>query len=314
MKKTTQLIGILSIIFVGAGSLAKALHWPGAGFALVAGLVMLALFFVPLALINNYKAVKPPTVVFHSVVMLTVLIHFIAVLFKVMGWQGTEILMLIAFPFPFVVLIPTLLWYSKKYKLITLQQTIIVLFFMAYLGISNAFLVIDFSKELIDENISLEKEFQAHKEFIESINQLQNTNVDEKETQRFELAKQSIRQIKSQLLNTDDKRFMSQSAGAGFENLTNKTSFSASYSRLISAEKYVTELKENIMACYLAALPQESQQFLSEGDRSKVSDYVYKMLYLNPKLWTLTNLTFMTSQLELQKYVFLKHRSIKPPE
>lgn len=314
MKKTAQITGILSIILVGAGSLAKALHWPGAGVALVAGLVLLALVFVPLALINNYKAVKPPTVIFHSIVLLTVLIHFIAVLFKVMGWQGTEILMLIAFPFPFVVFIPTLLWYTRKYKLITLQQTIIILFFMAYLGISNAFLVIDFPKDLIQENIALEKEFQAHQEFIKSINQLQYANVDEKETQRFGLAKESIRQVKSQLLNADDKHFMSQRAGDGFENLTNKTSFSASYSRLMAAEKYVTELKENIMACYLATLPHENQQVLSEGDRIMRSDYINKMLFPNPKLWTLTNLTFMTSQLELQKYVFLKHRPTKPPE
>ncbi|MFO7865140.1 MAG: hypothetical protein R6U85_14170 [Salinivirgaceae bacterium] len=161
MRKLIFNIGILSLILVSLGALAKLMHWPGASIALVVGIVGLTLVFTPLALINNYKKSGSRSLFFYLIVFLTTLLLFGSALFKIQHFPGVDFIFMVAIPFPFVVFIPALLVESKRNKNFSLPMLIIVLFFMAYSAVSTTLLSLNISKQLINESTLVGEEMQA---------------------------------------------------------------------------------------------------------------------------------------------------------
>ncbi|NMC38741.1 MAG: hypothetical protein GYA41_10500 [Bacteroidales bacterium] len=56
MKNKIYILGLVTTLVVFLGILFKMLHWPGAGILLTLGIFLLVFVFLPVALINNYKA------------------------------------------------------------------------------------------------------------------------------------------------------------------------------------------------------------------------------------------------------------------
>ena len=156
MKQYINISGIISIILICLGAIFKINHWPGASIMLVIGIFTLLVLFSPFALLNNFKANEKKGKAFYFISYLTVFVVFTGALFKIMHWPGAGTLLIIAIPFPFLVFLPFLLYHSKKNESFTVNNLIIILFFIAYVGVSSSFLALNFSKTTIDEGFTLE--------------------------------------------------------------------------------------------------------------------------------------------------------------
>ena len=82
MKKLIYISGIISAYYITFGSSFKIQHWPGAGVLLSISITFFALFFIPAALLNNFKHEKKNAYLYISI-FITLLINFAAALFKI---------------------------------------------------------------------------------------------------------------------------------------------------------------------------------------------------------------------------------------
>lgn len=110
MKTTMKVTGNVSLALLGIGTLLKVIHLPGASVILVLGFALLALIFFPSAIYLNYTHTKNKS---NLLLTLSILIGGIAlmagILFKVMHWQGANILLLLGWLFILALFLPMLL-------------------------------------------------------------------------------------------------------------------------------------------------------------------------------------------------------------
>ncbi|WP_343632058.1 hypothetical protein [Fluviicola sp.] len=95
MKKTVNISGILAAILTLLASVAKVMHWPGAGVAYVLGIAIFSLIFLPLMIALKFRdeGSKTDKLVL-SFGFLVGIIASLGFLFKLMHWPGANILML----------------------------------------------------------------------------------------------------------------------------------------------------------------------------------------------------------------------------
>ena len=170
MKRLAIITGIISIILVSLGSLAKVMHWPGAAISLTLGVFILSFIFTPIALRNSFKNNGSKSAFFYVTIWFAAALLFVSALFKVMHWPGAGFLLIIGSLFPFIVLIPVLLIYSRKNQMLSISNLIVVLLFLAYLGVTATFLALNISKDMIDEAVQIDKEMQSLSELAERVN------------------------------------------------------------------------------------------------------------------------------------------------
>lgn len=141
MKQKIYLLGLATTIVIFSGTIFKINHWPGAQILLTVGLMTLIFFFLPAALINNYKAQETrQNLPLYIVTWLTCAIVFTSMLFKISHWQGAGILLTIALPFPYVVFLPVFLITTSKIKNFNIYNTVFVLFLMALTSVFSVLL------------------------------------------------------------------------------------------------------------------------------------------------------------------------------
>ena len=56
MKQKIYILGVITAIILTTGAILKVNHWPGAGILMTAGTLILVFIFIPVALIDNFKA------------------------------------------------------------------------------------------------------------------------------------------------------------------------------------------------------------------------------------------------------------------
>lgn len=152
MKNKLYYFGIICLLILFIGTMFKMMHWPAAGIIITIGFVLFALVFIPLALINSYKATKEKQKrVLYIISFLCIAVVCAGALFKIMHWPGATILMVIGVPMPFVLFLPAYLIFINKSKQINYTNLIFVLFFSAYYGVITAFLSLNVSKDSINE-------------------------------------------------------------------------------------------------------------------------------------------------------------------
>lgn len=191
MKKFTYNFGIISIVLVYLGSLFKLMHWPLAGWLFTFGMVGFILIFVPFALVNNYKtAGNKKELLLYIVIFLVALLEYGGALFKVMHWPGASLLMIIAIPFPFLVFVPVYLYITSKDKSFSLTHTVVILLFIAYMGVTSALLALGYSKNIIDEAIMMEDKL------VETSNQLTKLNSRKASSYQLERVQQAVNLVK----------------------------------------------------------------------------------------------------------------------
>lgn len=160
MKQKMYILGVFTVLIISSGTIFKVNHWPLAGFMLVTGLLTLVLIFLPLALINHYKAVgKRENFLLHIVTWLTCFVVFIGILFKIMHWPFANTILTIALIFPYVVFLPVFLVYTSKNKNFNIYNTVFVLLLLATNSVLSAFLSLNVSAERINDSYNLSMQY-----------------------------------------------------------------------------------------------------------------------------------------------------------
>lgn len=89
MKNFTYLFGLSSAIITILGSLAKRMHWPGAGVLITVGMMLIVFVFLPLYFITNHREQpEKKNPVYAIVGYLTIALLLAAATFKIMHWPG----------------------------------------------------------------------------------------------------------------------------------------------------------------------------------------------------------------------------------
>lgn len=197
MKQKIYILGIITLLLVLAGAVMKVNHIAGAGITITAGIFLLVVLFLPLALINNYKTeCKHMNPVLHILVYITCLIVFASMLFKIMHWPGAGIILTVAIPFPYVVLLPVYLIVTSKIKNYNIYNTVFVLFLLVYLSVFSVLLALTVSADKIDQSLVLADSYRNTTTFVrESKSKSTGANVTDSRLQLNAAADQLLATI-----------------------------------------------------------------------------------------------------------------------
>ncbi len=160
MKQKTYIFGVVTAMIIFTGTVFKLNHWPGAGYLLILGIAALVLGFLPLALINHYKANgNRQNLLLHIVTWLTCFVVFTSMLFKIQHWAYAGTLLTIAIPFPFVVFLPVFLATTARNKNFNIYNTVFVLMLLAASSVLSALLALNVSAERMRDSFNLSKQY-----------------------------------------------------------------------------------------------------------------------------------------------------------
>jgi hypothetical protein len=160
MKQKIYILGVITVMIISTGVILKVNHWPTAGILITAGSLILVLIFLPVALINNYKAEgNSQNKLLYIVTYITCLVVFIGMLFKIMHWPYAGIGLLIALPFPYIVFLPVFLVVTAKNKHFNIYNTVFVLLLLALNSVFSTLLSLNVSKETIDDSYNISRDY-----------------------------------------------------------------------------------------------------------------------------------------------------------
>lgn len=160
MKQKLYILGIVTTVLIFTGTIFKVSHWPGAGYMLTGGLVILILFFIPAALINHYRAEgSNRNKLIYIITWVTSFIVFTSMLFKIMHWPYAGVLMTLALPFPYVVFLPVFLYVTSRNKNYNIYNTVFILLLLALNSVFGTLLALNVSKERIEESFNLSQNY-----------------------------------------------------------------------------------------------------------------------------------------------------------
>ncbi|MFN2313451.1 MAG: hypothetical protein ABR531_03280 [Bacteroidales bacterium] len=177
MKQKIYITGVITTMIVFLGGIFKVNHWPGAGIMLTLGMLMLIFLFLPLALINHYKAEgNRQNLLLYIVTWLTCLVVFGSMLFKIQHWPGAGKLLMISLPFPYVVFLPVFLAITAKNKSFSIHNTVFVLFLLSGISVFSVLLSLNVSKERIDDSLNLSRNYNRIETVLDKIPALAGDN------------------------------------------------------------------------------------------------------------------------------------------
>jgi hypothetical protein len=160
MKQKIYILGVITTIILTTGAILKVNHWPAAGILLTAGTLILVLIFIPVALIDNYKAEgNSKNRMLYIVTGFTCFVVFTGMLFKLMHWPHAGIALIIALPFPFIVFLPVFLIVTSRNKNFNIYNTIFVLLLLAINSVFSALLSLNVSLDTIIDSYSISRDY-----------------------------------------------------------------------------------------------------------------------------------------------------------
>ncbi len=170
MKQKIYITGLITTMIVFLGGIFKVNHWPGAGVMLIIGMLMLIFLFLPLALINHYKAEgSRQNLLLYIVTWLTCFVVFGSMLFKIQHWPFAGKLLMIALPFPYVVFLPVFLAVTAKNRTFNIHNTVFVLFLLSGISVFSVLLSLNVSKERIDDSLNLSRNYNRVEQVLDKI-------------------------------------------------------------------------------------------------------------------------------------------------
>lgn len=138
------------------GTQLKINHSAGSAHILTFGTILLVLVFLPLALINHYRAEgNSQNKLLYIVTWVTAFVVFTAMLFKILHWPKAGIILIVSLPFPYVVFLPIFLITTSKIKNFNIYNTVYVLLMLAILSIFSAMLALNVTPERIAESVTM---------------------------------------------------------------------------------------------------------------------------------------------------------------
>ena len=160
MKQKRYILGVVTVLIIFTGIIFKVNHWPGAGYLLAIGIITLVLAFLPLAIIDHYKAEgNRQNLLLHIVTWLTCFVVFTGMLFKILHWPFAATILTIALIFPYVVFLPVFLVTTSKNKNFNIYNTVFVLLLLATNSVFSAFLSLNVSAERIRDSYNLSSQY-----------------------------------------------------------------------------------------------------------------------------------------------------------
>jgi hypothetical protein len=174
MKQKIYILGIITTLIIFTGATLKVNHWPGAGILLTLGLGTLVLVFLPLAIINNYKADRiKANRSLYIVTYITCFVVFTAMLFKIQHWPYAGIFLTIALPFPYLVFLPVFLSVTSKNKNFNIYNVVFILSLLALNSVFSALLALNVSKSRVEDSYRLSRNYN---QIEKAIGQLPEVN------------------------------------------------------------------------------------------------------------------------------------------
>jgi hypothetical protein len=170
MKQKIYILGVVTVLIIFLGIIFKVNHWPLAAFMLIIGLLTLVLVFLPLALINHYKAAgNRQNLLLHIVTWLTCFVVFTGMLFKILHWPFAGTILTVAIIFPYVVFLPAFLFTTSKNKNFNINNTVFVLLLLATNSVFSALLSLNVSAERIRDSYNLSTHYNHVEKVLDQL-------------------------------------------------------------------------------------------------------------------------------------------------
>jgi hypothetical protein len=176
MKNSIYISGIISAIGLTVGALFKIQHWPASGFLLTIFIIFFTLIFLPAALWNNFKKGKK-NVFLYICIFITIVICFGAALFKILHWPGAGIMVMVGLIAPFIIFLPTYIFYYNKTTNKDITNFIAILFLLVFVALMDAFLAIGISKNIIDYTVQINQTTNQINTVLEGKNEMMYKNL-----------------------------------------------------------------------------------------------------------------------------------------
>lgn len=163
MKRSVYITGISCSILMLFGSLAKIMHWPGAGILLTLSVLLFCFVFLPMALKNNYDLLplkKMKTL--HIVSYYVFAFCMMGVLFKVMHWPGAAIFLLIGLLAPFVVFLPVYLYHTREEEKTGNKNFLALVLGLMFLAVFSVFLAMSVSRQILSQGVESVKQNESN--------------------------------------------------------------------------------------------------------------------------------------------------------
>jgi hypothetical protein len=170
MKQKIYILGLIAVFLLALGTLFKLNHYPGAAHLLFLGIVLLELVFLPLALINNYRAEgNSQNKMLYIVTWITAFVIFTSMVFKILHWPYAGILLIVSLPFPYVVFLPVYLITTSKIKNFNIYNTVLILLMLAIFSVFSALLALNVTRERIAESLTLSKHYNKMEKVLKDL-------------------------------------------------------------------------------------------------------------------------------------------------
>jgi hypothetical protein len=170
MKQKIYILGLITVLLLTVGTQLKLNHYPGAAHFLTVGIILLVLVFLPLALINHYRAEgKSQNKLLYIVTWITAFVVFTAMLFKILHWPKAGIMLIVSLPFPYIVFLPVFLVTTSKIKSFNIFNTVFILLMLAVLSVFTALLALNVTRERIDESLTMSVHYNKMEKVLEAL-------------------------------------------------------------------------------------------------------------------------------------------------
>lgn len=169
MKKSVYYTGITSTILMLFGCMFKIMHWPGANVMIMLSVFLFCFYFLPVALIVNYKSQEPPK--HRSLHIITFFVFFISVmgvLFKVLHWPGANSFLITGLPLPFILFLPAYLYSTRNEKKENNLNFLGIMFGLTFLAVFSVLLALSISKHVLRNAITRDYCIEKTTAFTES--------------------------------------------------------------------------------------------------------------------------------------------------
>ncbi len=151
MKNFTYLSGLTSAIITILGSLAKRMHWPGAGMMITVGMIMIVFVFLPLYFFSRHREqVERKNPVYAIVGYITIALLLAGATFKIMHWPGAGVLIYASVGFVLIGFMP--LYVVNAFQRSGSEKVKLPYIVMLLVGIACVMLMgnVNMSKQLLD--------------------------------------------------------------------------------------------------------------------------------------------------------------------
>jgi hypothetical protein len=163
MKRSVYISGISCAVLMLFGSVAKIMHWPGAGIMLTLAVFLFCFGFFPMALKNNYDLLPVKKMkTLHIVSYLVFSFCMMGVLFKIMHWPGAAMFLLIGLLSPFVVFLPVYLYHTREQEKTGNKNFLALVLGLMFLAVFSVFLALSVSKQILLQGVESVKQNESN--------------------------------------------------------------------------------------------------------------------------------------------------------